>query len=115
MLFPLLETTPDCYVVSRLDGDLDAANADELRAVLKRAPSPDRAIVVDLSGVTFIDSAGLAALIAGTRRFRYAGWPVVVVGARTEVLRLFHTTGFDRVVVLVATRDEALVELAPAV
>ena len=54
----------DGVVVVRLGGELDLYNADDVRDALLAAAdeSPER-IVVDLSGVDFIDSTGLGVLI----------------------------------------------------
>lgn len=45
----------------------------------------------------FIDSAGLGALIGGIRRIRELGGRVAISCPRAGMLRLFHTTGFDRI------------------
>ena len=91
--------------VCRPTGELDAFTVPTLReqlAALAGAPE----VVIDLAGVPFMDSAGLGALIGGIRKLREADGKVVVVCARPAVLRLLHTTGFDRMVPVVATYPE---------
>ena len=75
-------------------------------------PPGDAAVIIDLSGVPFMDSAGLGALIGGIRKIREAEGEVVVVCDRPAVLRLLHTTRFDRMVTVVALVDDAHAELA---
>jgi anti-sigma B factor antagonist len=84
------------YTVCRPVGELDAFTVGQFREVLTELGGSQR-LVIDLSGVPFLDSAGLGALIGGVRRAREAGGDVAVYGARPAVARLLHTTGFDRV------------------
>lgn len=96
----------------RLSGDFDAAGAPEFRevtATLMGAP----AVVFDLDGVPFMDSAGLGALIAAVRRLRDNGGQSVVCCKRPAVLRLLRSTGLGRVVPIAVTRREALGLLPP--
>ena len=51
-------------------------------------------------------------LIGGIRKIREAEGEVVVVCDRPAVLRLLHTTRFDRMVTVVALVDDAHAELA---
>jgi anti-anti-sigma factor len=54
----------DCEVVS-LDGELDCETAPNLAAALSGAADGGRPVVVDLSGLQFIDSSGLHVLMSG--------------------------------------------------
>jgi anti-sigma B factor antagonist len=53
-----------------------------------------------MSGVTFVDSAGLGALVGGIRRIRDFGGDVTVTCRRVTILKLLRSTGFDRIVEL---------------
>ena len=99
--------------VSRPTGELDASTVAEFREHLAGFVGTD-ALIIDLSAVPFMDSAGLGALIGGIRRIRDAGGSVGVVCDRPSVLRLLHTTGFDRIVDVNATLDEATGNLSPS-
>lgn len=104
----------DAYSVCRPVGELDAYTVGEFREALSGLASTPR-LLIDLSEVPFMDSAGLGALIGGIRRAREAGGDVAVACSRPTLTRLLHTTGFDRIVSVtetVATAAEAL--LAPA-
>ena len=50
-------------VVCAVTGEIDISNADEFAAQLARAATRGREVVVDLSGVTFLASAGIRVLI----------------------------------------------------
>lgn len=96
--------------VCRIDGELDAASAPEFRRVVSdlcRFP----AVAIDLSGVPFIDSAGLGALVGGVRRIREAGGRVALFAPRSNVGRLIRIAGFDRVAPLLDGYHAAVAEL----
>jgi anti-sigma B factor antagonist len=49
--------------VLRVDGEIDLATADTLRAALEQALSTDPSCVVDMAGVTFFDATGLRVVL----------------------------------------------------
>ena len=98
------------YAVCRPEGELDAYTVGQFREALRELSTEPR-LLIDLSGVPFLDSAGLGALIGGVRRARESGGDVAVCCARPAVSRLLHTTGFDRVAPVTETEDEAVSEL----
>jgi len=100
----------DGCTVCRPVGELDAFTVGGFRDKLAGLGS-DSGLVIDLTDVPFMDSAGLGALIGGIRRIRDGGGSVGVVCSRPAVLRLLHTTGFDRIVTVSATLEEAVAGL----
>jgi anti-sigma B factor antagonist len=94
------------YVVCRPVGELDAYTVSQFRESLAELAASPR-LLIDLSDVPFMDSAGLGALIGGIRRAREAGGDVAVACSRPTLTRLLHTTGFDRIVPVTATVEEA--------
>jgi anti-sigma B factor antagonist len=99
--------------ICRPDGELDAFTVAAFRQQLADLAGI-AAVIIDLSLVPFMDSAGLGALIGGIRKIREAAGEVVVVCDRAAVLRLLHTTRFDRMVTVVAGVAEAHLALAEA-
>ncbi len=75
----------------RVTGELDAFTVPDVRAVLSDAE--DRDVVLDLAGVTFIDSSGLAMIVEA--RHRLAGEQHrLVIGPRSDVVqRLLELSG----------------------
>lgn len=87
---------PDRAVV-RIDGDIDVFTAPQLREHLFRlVESGLRDLVVDLDGVTFIDSTGLSALVAVLKRVRAEEGGLHLVCTHERTLRLFRITGLPR-------------------
>ena len=101
----------DGYVVCRPIGELDAFTVSQFRQSLAELASQAPRLLIDMSGVPFVDSAGLGALINGIRRSRELGGDVAVCCNRPTLTRLLHTTGFDRIVTVTETREEAVAAL----
>ena len=93
-------------------GELDSFTVSQLRQLLAGLASTPR-LVLDLSDVAFIDSAGLGALIGGVRRLREKGGNATFACPRPTLLRVLRTTGFDRIVELCPTVDVAVASLLP--
>jgi anti-sigma B factor antagonist len=95
-------------VVVRLVGELDLYNAhlvrDELFAVAKREP---QRLIVELSGVTYIDSTGLGVLIESRAPLpNNQGFLLVAPGLETR--RALEISGLDRHFAVHDSLDEAL-------
>jgi len=105
-----VETSTD-YTVCRPVGELDAYTVGQFRDQLAELATASR-LLIDLSSVPFMDSAGLGALIGGIRRAREAGGDVAVACSRPTLTRLLHTTGFDRIVPVTETLEAAATALA---
>ena len=92
--------------VCRPVGELDAFTVSQFRQALAELASTPR-LVIDMSAVPFVDSAGLGALIGGIRRARELGGDVAVACNRPTLVRLLRTTGFDRIVTVTDTVEDA--------
>ena len=106
---PVLEIEVDrsgSFTLCRPVGELDAYTVTAFRDALGDVADSPR-LVIDLSEVPFMDSAGLGALIGGIRRAREQGGDVAVACSRPTLTRLLHTTGFDRIVPVTETVDAA--------
>lgn len=100
-----VEETSD-YTLCRPVGELDAYTVGQFREALADLAAIPR-LLIDLSDVPFMDSAGLGALIGGIRRAREAAGEVTVACSRPTLTRLLHTTGFDRIVPVTETVEQA--------
>lgn len=94
------------YTICRPIGELDAFTVSQFRQSLTELASSPR-LLIDMSAVPFIDSAGLGALIGGIRRARELGGDVAVACNRPSLTRLLRTTGFDRIVTVAETVEDA--------
>jgi anti-anti-sigma factor len=78
-----------------LRGEIDLAATDELRRRFEAVVTPGRHLVVDLSGVSFMDSSGIEALCVARRRALREGGSVSLRGPNPVVLRTLEITGVD--------------------
>ena len=96
-------------VVLAIHGDADVRAAGELKdrlgEVIEDSP---RAVVLDLTGATFLDSMTLGVFLTAMKRLRASGGRFRVVAPRAEIRRIFEMTLLDRVFELDVTRREAL-------
>ena len=84
--------------VLSLDGSLDPASADRLRARLLDESRPGRRLVLDLSQVTHVSAAALAVLVAVHRRLRDGGGCLVIAAPSAAVVRELRVSGLYRVI-----------------
>ena len=101
----------ESYTICRPVGELDAFTVSQFRQALAELASTPR-LLIDMSSVPFVDSAGLGALIGGIRRARELGGDVAVCCNRPTLTRLLRTTGFDRIVTVAETIEEAAAALS---
>ncbi|GGU41654.1 STAS domain-containing protein [Streptomyces coeruleorubidus] len=95
--------------VVTLRGEIDHAVTNELTEALLSYGSVTRPrTVVDLSGVTFMDSSGINVLIAAQQSMSDAqGW-LRIAGAQASVLRVLELVGLDQVIGCHSTVEQAL-------
>ena len=75
-------------------GEIDSTSAPHLHAELEaRLDEGVRELIVDLDGVTFLDSAGLCALAAVHRRAQTEGVTLRVLASHRAVIRPLQITG----------------------
>jgi anti-anti-sigma factor len=83
----------DGVQVVSLYGQLDLANAQRVREVLVTAAGST--LVVDLSGLHFMDSSGIAALLGARNEITGAGREFELRGAQGIVRRVLEVTGLS--------------------
>lgn len=75
-------------------GELDLASAGQLEAAIEALRSSDtRAVTIDLSEVSFMDSTGLRALLVGHRLCEESGYDFRLIPGPPAVQRLFELAG----------------------
>ncbi|MBW3557532.1 MAG: STAS domain-containing protein [Actinobacteria bacterium] len=82
-------------------GDVDAVSAPELEARLSHALDTGcDEVVLDLSGLRFIDSSGLSVLVGVHKQLRDAGRELVIASPPPAARRIFDISGLDRVLTI---------------
>ncbi len=93
--------------VGRIDNDTSLKFQDRL---LKHVEAGASALV-DLSGVEFISSAGLAALMTAAKQAKVKSGRIAVASLRPVVQEIFAISRFSRVVAVYATTAEGVAAL----
>jgi anti-sigma B factor antagonist len=81
--------------VVHVSGELDIATVPALTDVLRGLEQPCNRVVLDLSGLTFIDSTGLTLAVTEHQRAAKDGVELVLAGATDNVLKVLRLTGLD--------------------
>jgi anti-sigma B factor antagonist len=76
-------------------GELDLESRGGLAELLDGLRKPPQIVVLDFSGLTFVDSTGLKTLLDEHRRAREEGYEFVIAAARPEVRDIFRVTALD--------------------
>jgi anti-sigma B factor antagonist len=84
--------------ILRIEGALDALTAPQIRPTIDKLVGEKlRRVTVDVSAVEFIDSSGVAVIVALFKRIRGNGGDCKVVGAKDQPLAIFKLLRMDRV------------------
>ena len=103
------EAVDDTTHVVSLSGEIDALTAPRLGSRLfELADEGKRAVVVDLSEVTFMDSTGIGVLLNALSRFTTQNGKLVLVCPTERVMRPFEVTGLVGHLTIFDSREKAL-------
>jgi stage II sporulation protein AA (anti-sigma F factor antagonist) len=91
-------------------GELDLETAPRLRVLVdsELAQSGARNLLLDLAGVSFLDSSGLGAILGRYRTVAAAGGRMGIAGARTGIKRVLRLSGVAQIVSLFNSRETGL-------
>lgn len=97
------------WTVISAAGEVDVVSAPSLRAAIVNAVTGGRTdLVLDLSGVVFIDSFGLGVLVGAVKRVQTHEGQLRVVITEQRVRAVVELTGLDRILDLHPDLDAAV-------
>ena len=99
-------------VIAAVTGEIDISTVAQLRGRLYELADNGGTLIVDLNQVTFIDSAGLGALVGTALRVAGQGGSLHAVCSQPQPRKLLWMTGVNRRIPLAATVDEVLISQA---
>ena len=100
-------------LIVALNGRIDGANASEIQRALEDALAPeDRALVLDMEGVTFMSSAGLRIVAIMINRTRAKKTRFALCSLSGPVMEVLATSGFSKMVPVLNTLEEARATVA---
>jgi stage II sporulation protein AA (anti-sigma F factor antagonist) len=100
-------------LIVRVEGELDMHVADEFRHTVDDAlaSSGARNLLLNLKGVTFVDSSGLGVILGRYKKVAALGGKMNAANVRPQVARIFEFSGLPRIIRLCASESEALKSL----
>lgn len=105
----LKESVEDGIDVFALQGEIDLHYAPVLRTLLQgKVRAETRALLLDLSGVDYIDSSGLATIIEYFRDAAKHAGIVCLVGMNSNLKTTFEIVRLDKAIPSFATTAEAI-------
>jgi anti-anti-sigma factor len=97
--------------VLSVSGRIDMTTSDAFRDRLLEVLAAGKPLVVDLSGVSYVSSAGLRALMLGSRQAHTARTRLAVAAPQPVVMEIFKISRFDKVLSCHPTVEAALAEV----
>ena len=115
-LLPPLEREFEVHVraeprgtVLTISGELDVASSQELEHELARLHEVSL-VVIDLRGLTFVDSTGLGVLVRAHQRAQERGCRLALVRGNGQVTRLLNLTGLDEQLLMGDSAEQLLAD-----
>lgn len=102
------EVGADLVVIELREDSLDAANVRAFKDTFVSLTGGRSRAVLDLQGVTFVDSSGLGALISCLRHLHGRSGDLRLAAMSDTVRALFELTRMHRVFAIHASTDEAV-------
>lgn len=96
------------YSVVELTGDVDLSCSPDARAAILACLKRKQHVLVDLSGVTYIDSSGVASLVEGYQTAKKTNLRFGLVGVSDAALSVLQLARLDRVFPIHASVEERL-------
>ena len=86
-------------VTIAIEGELDAYTAPRLGEALSEVIADgEREVVLDATGVTFLDSTGLGTIVHGHKRLKSHGGSLAIARPRSSVFKVIEMTGLHRLI-----------------
>ena len=95
-------------LVIALEGDVDLEHSPKARKVLLDGILQAKSVFVDMSGVTYIDSSGVASLVEAYQVAKQQGLTFALVAVNPAALRVLQLARLDKVFVIHDTLAEGL-------
>ena len=95
-------------LVLRPTGDIDLARSPELRLRLREElDAMPKRLILDLSGVTYMDSSGVATLVEALQRSKTNGCRLILCALQAKVRSIFNISRLDTVFEIAPSLEDA--------
>lgn len=105
----LKEETKGEVFILHIKGRLDALSSPTAeKKIFDAINNGQQKLLLDMSGVTYLSSAGMRMLLSTTKKLRSISGKMVISGMTPNVLDVLKMSGFDHVLELFKTEEEAM-------
>ncbi len=101
------------YAVVHLDGEVDLSNSPAARKLIMSALQKPQGVLVDLSGVSYIDSSGIANLVEGYQLARQLGVDFALLGVSPAARKVLGLARLDEVFTQYRALEDWLAKAQP--
>lgn len=102
------ESDSEPYTLVLLNGEADVTNCNDLRDALEaEVAKQPRTLVIDLSGLRFMDSSALHVILRANRALDRQGGVLALACPREPVAKMLRLTAADQLLPVYASVDEA--------
>jgi anti-sigma B factor antagonist len=95
----------ETFVLVRLSGEFDLAASEAVETALLPLEARFPTVILDLRGVTFLDSTGLRAIVSTDARSRKNGFELKIVRGSEKVQKLLYLAGLDKILPLIDANE----------
>ena len=97
-------------LVISLSGDVDLESSPRARTVLLDCVNQKRTVLVEMSGIAYIDSSGVASLVEAFQSARKSGSRFALVAVSDAALRVLQLARLDRIFSIHPSLDDAFAD-----
>ena len=98
----------EAYSIIAVRGEVDLHTAPKVEYAIGRAARSNGAVVLDMSGVAFMDSTALSALVRSKDALQEQGTSLRLAAPSQAVERIFSVTGFQDYFEIFPSREAAI-------
>lgn len=103
----------DAVLIFDIKGELDAKAAPEFKErIMEKINQGFHRVLVNLSDITYLDSAGLGVLVSGLKIATRQNGDLRMWGLQEEVRNIFQLTRLNKVFQIYDTEDQAMASYA---
>jgi anti-sigma B factor antagonist len=103
--FEIVVDEHETYVHVRMEGEFDLAAVEAVETTLLPLEERFRVVVLDLRGVSFLDSTGMRAIVSADARSRKNRFELKIVRGPEAVQKLLYLAGLDKILPLIDAED----------
>ncbi|MEQ8193155.1 MAG: STAS domain-containing protein, partial [Rhodospirillales bacterium] len=89
-------------------GDIDLESSPQSRKILLECINKGAAVLIDMSGVSYIDSSGIASLVEALQKSRQGKCYFALVSVSEDALRVINLARLDKIFPIHITIEDGL-------